>query len=216
MLFGGCLVLMIKNIIFDIGNVLIKFDPLAYLTAECENFETVMTLYNEVFQSKEWALLDEGVIEEDEAVRRVATRIPEYRDTVEKLIKTWECFLIEDIRPSVYFLKRFKEMGYKLYALSNYPQRGFLYTEEKYEFFKLFDGKVISYEVKQLKPAPGIYHSLLSKYSLKPEECIFIDDSLPNVETARALGMKAVHFRQTNQFLEVLECLEPMRGINGK
>jgi putative hydrolase of the HAD superfamily len=199
---------MVKNIIFDIGNVLIKFDPLAYLVEKYEDFETVMILYREVFQSEEWALLDEGLIDEDEAVRRVSDRIPEYREIVEKLIKTWEYFLIEDIKPSIYFLKLFKERGYQLYALSNYPQRGFLYTEEKYDFFKLFDGKVISYEVKKLKPDFGIYNSLLEKYSLKPEECIFIDDSYPNVEAARALGMNAVHFRQTSQFLEVLELIE--------
>lgn len=199
---------MVKNIIFDIGNVLVKFDPLAYLTEQYEDFETVMTLYREVFQSKEWALLDEGLIDEDEAVRRVSDRIPRHKETVEKLIKTWEYFLIEEMKASSYFLRLFKEKGYKLYALSNYPKRGFLYTEIKYDFFKLFDGKVISYEVKKLKPDAGIYNSLLLKYSLKPEECIFIDDSYPNVEAARAIGMKAVHFRQTSQFLEVLELIE--------
>lgn len=199
---------MVKNIIFDIGNVLIKFDPLAYLVQEYQDFETVMILYREVFQSEEWALLDEGLIDEDEAVKRVSDRIPKYKETVAKLIKSWEYFLIEDIKPSIYFLKLFKEKGYKLYALSNYPKRGFLYTQEKYDFFKLFDGKVISYEVKELKPDAEIYNSLLRKYSLKPEECMFIDDSYPNVEAATALGMKAVHFRQTSQFLEVLEMIE--------
>ena len=199
---------MVKNIIFDIGNVLIKFDPLAYLVQEYQDFETVMILYREVFQSEEWALLDEGLIDEDEAVKRVSDRIPKFKDTVAKLIQSWEYFLIEDMKASVYFFKLFKEMGYKLYALSNYPKRGFLYTQEKYDFFKLFDGKVISYEVKKLKPDAEIYNSLLKRYSLKPEECIFIDDSYPNVEAARALGMKAVHFRQTSQFLEVLEMIE--------
>lgn len=199
---------MVKNIIFDIGNVLIKFDPLAYLVQEYQDFETVMILYREVFQSEEWALLDEGLIDEDAAVKRVSDRIPKYKETVAKLIKSWEYFLIEDIKPSIYFLKLFKEKGYKLYALSNYPKRGFLYTQEKYDFFKLFDGKVISYEVKKLKPDIEIYNSLLKKYALKPEECIFIDDSYPNVEAARALGMKALHFRQTSQFLEVLDMIE--------
>ena len=199
---------MVKNIIFDLGNVLIKFDPLAYLIEEYGDFEIVMTLYKEVFQSKEWALLDEGLIDEEEAVRRVSERIPNHKETVEKLIKTWEYFLIEEMKASTYFLKLLKEKGYKLYALSNYPKRGFLYTEEKYDFFKLFDGKVISYEVKKLKPDFDIYHSLLQKYSLKPDECIFIYDSYPNVEAARALGMKAVHFRQTSQFMEVLNLIE--------
>lgn len=199
---------MVKNIVFDIGNVLVKFDPLAYLVLEYKDFDVVMMLYREVFQSKEWALLDEGLIDEDEAVRRVTDRIPQHKKTVEKLIKTWEHFLIEEIKASTYFLKLFKEKGYKIYALSNYPERGFRFTEKKYDFFKLFDGKVISYEVKQMKPDARIYHSLLEKYSLNPEECIFIDDSLPNVETARAIGMKAVHFRQTSQFIEVLEMLE--------
>ncbi|MGB4589993.1 MAG: HAD family phosphatase [Clostridiaceae bacterium] len=199
---------MVKNIIFDIGNVLVKFDPLAYLALEYEDFETVMTFFLEVFESEEWSLLDAGLIDDDEAVRRVSKRLPEHRETVEKFIKTWEYFLIEEMKASTYFLKLFKEKGYKVYALSNYPERSFLYTETKYDFFKLFDGKVISYEVKKIKPDLGIYNTLFEKYSLNPEECIFIDDTYANVEAARELGMKAVHFRQTEQFLEVLDIIE--------
>jgi len=199
---------MVKNIVFDIGNVLIRFDPLAYLVEEYRDFNDVLTLYREVFLSEEWALLDKGAIDEDEAVRRIVRKIPDYEGEVSRIIRTWEYFLIEEIKASTYFLKLFKAKGYKVYALSNYPKRGYLYTEKNYDFFRLFDGKVISYEVGKLKPQAGIYEVFMEKYALKPEECLFIDDSLENVEAARNLGMKGVHFRQTSQFMEVLDFLE--------
>ena len=65
-------------------------------------------------------------------------------------MRTWETFLIEEISTSVYFLKKFKEMDFRIYALSNYPERGFLYTERNFPVFKLFDGKAVSYDVREV------------------------------------------------------------------
>lgn len=193
-----------KNIIFDIGNVLVRFDPLDYLISTYgEDFETIKLLHRNVFSGEEWKLLDQGLLTSEEAIDRITLRIPEHKNVVQEIMLSWETFLIDEISTSVYFLKKFKEMGYKLYALSNYPERGYLYTEKKYPFFELFDGKVISYEVKEVKPGRKIYEILLDKYELKPEECIFIDDTLPNIETARVMGMKGIHFMHSNQLMEL-------------
>jgi len=194
----------IENIIFDIGNVLVRFDPLDYLIRTYgEDFETIKLLHKNVFSSEEWKLLDQGLITSEEAIDRIIKRIPEHRHVVQEIMLQWETFLIEEISTSVYFMKKFKEMGYKLYALSNYPERGYLYTENNFPFFKLFDGKVISYEVKSVKPGKKIYEILLDKYGLKAEECLFIDDTLPNIETAREMGMKGIHFMHSNQLMEL-------------
>ena len=194
----------IRNIIFDIGNVLVRFDPLDYLIRTYgDDFETIRLLHLNVFASEEWKLLDQGLITTEEAIVRIEERIPQYKDTVEKIMRTWETFLIEEISTSVYFLEKFKEMGYKIYALSNYPERGFLYTERNFSVFKLFDGKVISYNVREVKPGKRIYEILLEKYQLKAEECIFIDDTLANIGTAQELGIKGIHFLHSNQLMEL-------------
>lgn len=194
----------IRNIIFDIGNVLVRFDPLDYLVRTYEeDFETIKLLHLNVFASEEWKLLDQGLITTEEAIARIEERIPEYKETVEKIMRTWETFLIEEITTSVYFLKKFKEMGYQIYALSNYPERGFLYTESTFPIFKLFDGKVISYDVREVKPGNRIYEILLDKYQLKAEECIFIDDTRANIETAESMGMKGIHYLHSNQLMDL-------------
>lgn len=194
----------IRNIIFDIGNVLVRFDPLDYLIRTYgEDFETIKILHLNVFASEEWKLLDQGLLTTEEAVARIEERIPQYKDAVEKIMRTWETFLIEEITTSAYFLRKFKELGYRIYALSNYPERGFLYTESTYPVFELFDGKVISYDVKQVKPGKRIYEILLEKYQLKAEECIFIDDTLANIKSAEELGMKGIHYLHSNQLMEL-------------
>ncbi|MBO1265192.1 HAD family phosphatase [Proteiniclasticum sp. SCR006] len=193
-----------RNIIFDIGNVLVRFDPLDYLIRTYgEDFETIKILHLNVFASEEWKLLDQGLLTTEEAVARIEERIPQHTDAVEKIMRTWETFLIEEISTSVCFLKKFKEMGFRIYALSNYPERGFLYTERSFPVFKLFDGKVISYDVREVKPGKRIYEILPEKYQLKAEECIFIDDTLVNIEAAGELGIQGIHYLHSNQLMEL-------------
>lgn len=200
----------IKNIIFDVGNVLIAFDPLKWLMKTYEDFELVELLYKEVFQSEEWKLLDQGTITDKEAYDRVARRLPGLEQDVERILFHWESFLIEEMTFSTFILKKLKAMGYKLYALSNYPERGFENTEKFYPFFSLFDGKVVSYACGEMKPDEKIYEILLDQYQLDPKECVFIDDTLANVETARRLGMEAVHYFHSNHlmdlYLKLKEC----------
>lgn len=195
---------MIRNVVFDLGNVLLRFDPMAYLLKTYEDFTVAETLYWGIFRSEEWKLLDEGKITEEEALTRMENRLPQWKDDVRTLFTTWEYTVIEEMSASVFFLRRFKDMGYKLYALSNYPKRGYRNTVTQYDWFSLFDGQVISYEVKQVKPGRGIYETLFQRYGLKPEECLFVDDTLPNVEAAKALGMESYHYRSTDQLMDML------------
>ena len=194
----------IKNIIFDIGNVLIRFDPTEWLVLNYgQEEDTMEILFREVFSSEEWKLLDRGVISDKEAAQRISARIPAYRTHVERILYEWEKFLIRELPVSVYFMKKFKERGYHLYALSNYPQRGFENTEKYYPFFELFDGKVVSYAHQEMKPDQKIYRILLDTYALEPEECVFIDDTLDNISAARELGMEGIHFFHNNQLMEL-------------
>ena len=199
----------IKNVVFDLENVLVDFNPTAYLIKEYEDFEDVKILFNEVFKSQEWQLLDQGAITDKEAYDAIVKRIPAYAKDVEKLLLHWEDFLISEIKESTFFLRKFKAMGLGIYALSNYPERGFKATKDKFDFFKEFDGIVVSYEEGVVKPDYKIYEILFDRYNLDPRECIFIDDTIVNVSSARELGMEAVHYRTTDEFMEVLKYIEP-------
>lgn len=199
----------IKNIIFDIGNVLIRFDPTEWLVNNYgQDPELMKVLYKEVFSSEEWKLLDHGKMSEVEAASRIIARIPDYKTHVERIIYHWENFLISEMPVSVYFLRKFKDMGYNLYALSNYPERGFENTIKYYPFFDLFDGKIVSYAHQEMKPQRKIYEILLEKYQLDPKECVFIDDTLANVTTALEFGMEGVHFFHNNHMMDLYLMLE--------
>jgi FMN phosphatase YigB (HAD superfamily) len=199
----------IRNIIFDIGNVLIRFDPTEWLINNYgHDNEAMKTIYKEVFQSEEWKLLDHGKMSEVEAASRIIARIPDYKEIVEMIIYQWENFLIREMPVSVYFLRKFKEMGYNLYALSNYPERGFENTMKYYPFFELFDGRVVSYAHQEMKPERKIYEILMDKYNLDPKECVFIDDTLANIHTAMGFGMEGVHFIHNNQLMDLYLMLE--------
>ncbi|MBO1265187.1 MAG: HAD family phosphatase [Clostridia bacterium] len=194
----------IKNIVFDIGNVLIRFDPTEWLVRNYGQDELAMkVLFKEVFGSEEWKMLDQGLISDEEAAEKITARIPDYRKDVERILYEWENFLIGELPVSVYFLRKFKEKGYNLYALSNYPQRGFENTERYYPFFELFDGKVVSYAHQEMKPEHRIYEILLEQYDLNPAECVFIDDTLANIHAAEELGMEGIHFHHNNQLMEL-------------
>lgn len=199
----------IRNIIFDIGNVLIRFDPTEWLVNHYgQDPQLMKILYNEVFSSEEWKLLDHGKISDVEAASRIIARIPQHQKDVERIIYHWENFLISELPVSLYFLRKFKEMGYNLYALSNYPKRGFENTIRYYPFFELFDGKIVSYEHQEVKPERKIYEILLEKYQLDPKECVFIDDTLANIHTALEFGMEGVHFFHNNHMMDLYLMLE--------
>ena len=102
-------------------------------------------------------------------------------------------------------MPKLKEKGYKLYILSNFHREAFLEIERKCEFEKYFDGKVVSYDVKLLKPEKEIYEELLKKYNLNPEETLFIDDTLANTEGAEKLGISTIHLINKEKLKEELE-----------
>ena len=184
---------MVKNIIFDIGNVLLEFKPLDYLkrTFNDENLEKL--LYKEIFQCEEWVHLDRGILTQDEVVKLISLRNPKYEVHIKKCMDNW-IEILTPIEGTVKILSKLKENGYKLYLLSNFHSLAFETVYSKYDFFKYFDGGIISYKEKLLKPESEIYTKLLDTYNLNAEECLFIDDTLVNIEAANILGINTLHF----------------------
>lgn len=196
---------MYKNIIFDLGNVLLSFNPKEYLNSKIgENRRE--RVFKEIFLSKEWVKLDEGTITEIEAIEAISLRNEAYREDIKRAFENWYDILVP-IDESVELLKELKEKGYKLYYLSNFHDIAFKNVKEKYDFFNLFDGGVVSSEDKLLKPDERIYEVILNRYNLLPKESIFIDDMKINVEAAKEANIEGLVFENTNKLKEDLKAL---------
>lgn len=185
---------MINNIIFDLGNVLLDFKPVEYLRTKFDDEEKIQEIFEKIFLSEEWPMLDRGVITEEEAIERICSRSNGNVELIKFVMCNWyEMFTpIED---TVIALKKLKEKGYKIYYLSNFHMLSFESVTKRYEFFKYFDGGVVSYEEKALKPEEDIYKRLVERYEIHPEESIFIDDIAVNIEGAKKLGFETIHFK---------------------
>lgn len=197
---------MIRNIIFDIGNVLVDFrwrelmSDLQLSKEEQDRFET------SVFGSRWWRELDHGVMEEAEAVAHIRE---ENKDYLEAFEMVWENRdkLVVSYDYAVEWIEKLHKQGYRVYLLSNYPRSIFQMhaDSKKFTFLDIVDGKVVSGFVKMIKPNPDIYEYLMEQYRLKPQECVFLDDREDNIETAKMLGMQGIVFQDYNQACEALE-----------
>ena len=184
---------MLKNIIFDMGNVLISFVPEYFIERMGIGGSDKELLLDAIFQSDEWPLLDNGELIEEEFETIVQKRIPErLYQAAHQLIFGWDDPLVP-VPGMAEFVEECKRAGMGIYLLSNASrhQRDYWERVPGHEFF---DGRVISAEERCVKPMKEIYQCLLERYQLKAEECLFVDDVQENVDAAIREGMHAVLF----------------------
>ncbi|MFU7514395.1 HAD family hydrolase [Clostridium sp. HCS.1] len=193
---------MYKNVIFDLGNVLLDFNPRDYLKSKISD-EKVDEVFKAIFNSEEWIMLDRGTITEKEAINNIINRNSIYRDEINLAFENWYD-LLKPIGDTVEILSSLKEKGYNIYYLSNFHELAFGEVTKKNKFFELFDGGVVSYMEKLLKPESDIYKLILEKYNLNPSETIFVDDMKANIEGADKLGIKTILFKGAKELKEEL------------
>ena len=188
---------MYKNIIFDFGGVMVDFDPKEYLVDRFCNAETEELVSQLTFESEEWKLLDAGLLSRYEANQRMLTHAKEHDCVfeVQGVLDDWLHILRPRHRMEE-LVRRLKSHGYCVYYLSNIPQDVLDLLRDR-GVLDGFDGGVASCEVHINKPDPKIYKALLDKYSLKAEECVFIDDRLENVQAAFALGFAGIQMKDS-------------------
>lgn len=194
---------MIKNIIFDLGNVLIRFKPEEFINKNIKE-EYREKFFNVVFKGQEWADLDRGILEYSDAVKIFSEKIPECSSEIKKFFDNYILDALEPIEKNIEIMKSLKEK-YKLYILSNFHYPAFDYIFKNWKFFKYFDGKIVSGHCRLLKPEKEIYELLCSSYSLNPDECIFIDDTKANIESAEKFGIRGIHLTDINILEEKLK-----------
>lgn len=195
---------MIKNIIFDLGNVLISFVPSEYLRKKNYPENIRKTIINDIFKSDEWKMLDNGDISLAKAIDALTLKSTLKREEIELIfnLRTEIMFPLDD---NVRLLPGLKKRGFSLYYLSNFPLDIFEEIKNGYFFFRYFDGGVISSEVKFSKPDVRIFSFILDKYSLVPEECIYIDDLEENVRSAESLKIKGLTTFGSDNISELIE-----------
>lgn len=194
----------IYNIVFDVGMVLIDFcwekhcHRLGFDEAVIQAFDVNM------IHSQYWSMLDEGLLEEEEAISQFLKCMPSYQ---KEIMKFWEQpeYFVEEYDYAAPMISRLKNLGYHVYLLSNYPYNLYKIHWPSFEFYSLVDGYVVSAAEKLKKPNPAIYKLLCNRYQLKPKECLFIDDRQDNVEAAIQVGMKAVLFEGYESLKAYLE-----------
>ena len=197
---------MIRNIIFDIGMVLVHFrwdDLMQELGITGEAFDVVSKA---TVLGPYWNEFDRSKLTGDEIIEMCCKLAPGYEEQV-RLFFAHTGELCYEHPWAAGWIQSFKDAGYKTYLLSNYARLSYTSVQPPYRFASVVDGGIISYEVQEIKPEPAIYHILLDKYKLKAEECVFIDDNPANIDTARKLGFYGIVHRsktETDQELQKL------------
>jgi 2-haloacid dehalogenase len=196
---------MIKAIIFDYGNVLLDWDPRRIFQRYFpEDPGDVDTFLSEI-RFMDWHKHQDKGRSFAEAIEERSAQFPEYAHILPAYDKHWDDSIAGPIEGTVEILRKLKQAGYPLYGLSNYSAEKFPEVRKKYEFFNWFSDMLISGQVGVIKPDPAIFRLLLAKIGRTPDECIFIDDSGPNINCARALGFITIQFDSPQQLEQKLQ-----------
>lgn len=181
---------MVKNVIFDIGNVILNFDLNYILPKFTKNSDEQDFIVDNIINSPEWlgySLIDTGYITKENAIAIVQDRTNHKNDNlIESFWNNYNNYSLVDNRV-IELIKNLKLRGYKIYLLSNINEHTFI-NVEKSGLFDIVDGYVLSYKEHQVKPYVAIYETLLNRYELMASECLFIDDNEKNIKTAQELG----------------------------
>lgn len=197
---------MIKNVIFDIGKVLVSYEPDEMMAGLGFTQEEIDAVDDALFENELWEQSDQGLFEPDEILAKAIANVP---DMEQQIRLAWDNVgkTIERFPYVIDWIKSYKNRGYKVYILSNYAKHTLELTKEQLSFIPLMDGIVFSYECKLMKPMSEIYELILNKYSLKAEECIFVDDREENIKGAIDCGIKGIVFKNFEQAKEDMEAL---------
>jgi putative hydrolase of the HAD superfamily len=194
-----------KNIIFDLGGVIFEWNPDYFLPAILKTNTQAIDYFRTILNSGLWRSFDRGTVSIEQAAEKIDPKFDKalYVDFCRKLPK-----YITPVKEMVQIFYKVKKLGFKTYMLSNFPKELFEEVSKKNEFLKEFDGSVISYKVKEIKPEPEIYKTLLEKYSLNPEECLFLDDRKENLEAAKKIGIDGILVEEPKKVTQELKLMQ--------
>lgn len=198
----------IKNIIFDLGGVLIDWNPDYVFKEVFKDDEKLAWFYREIC-TMDWNENQDAGYPLAKATEERVALFPQHEDLIRMYYGRWEEMLGDAIQDTVELLKQcVNDPALKVVALTNWSAETFPVALEKFDFLQWFEGIVVSGEEMTRKPFPDIYQTTLNRFDLKPEESLFIDDNKRNIEAAKALGIKCVHFSSPLQLEKELKKLK--------
>lgn len=198
----------IKAIIFDYGNVLIEWNPRRVYNRYFPTNPDDMEKFLEEVDFMGWNAQQDKGRTFKEGVADLSLQFPQHKHLIQAYYDHWKDSIGNAHWGTIDVLKKLKEKGYPLYGLSNWSAETFPYAREKYDFFELFDDMVISGLVGFVKPEPEIYQLMFDRIGRPPQECLFIDDSLANIQQAQKMGTKTIHYASTEQLAGELRSLK--------
>ncbi|HEY1192657.1 HAD family phosphatase [Flavobacterium sp.] len=192
---------MVKAIIFDFGGVLIDWNP-SYLYRKVLSEEEMNWFLTNIC-NEEWNREQDRGRKFSDGIAELKEKHANYASYIEMYYNRWDEMLNGEVSGTAKILGELKK-SYKIYGLTNWSAETFPIAFSKFAFFQLFDGIVVSGQEKLIKPEEDIFRLLLSRFDLKAEECIFIDDSRENAAAAGRLGFVSIHFKDSQQLKEDL------------
>jgi 2-haloacid dehalogenase len=198
---------MIKTVIFDLGGVLIDWNP-DYLYKTIFDSEEEMKWFYDNICTPDWNEEQDAGRDLNEGTEFLVKKFPEHEHNIRAYYSRWEEMLNGPIHDTVEIFKELKDSNfYQILALTNWSHQTFPIALERFDFLRWFDGKVVSGEEKTRKPFLDIYEMVINRYNVDPASAVYIDDNARNLVPARELGMAAIHFKNPAQLRENLKAL---------
>jgi FMN phosphatase YigB (HAD superfamily) len=208
--FYGEISMSIKNIIFDLGNVLFLYNPEKIIKSLLPETKNKQEYLEKLFLNSMWInKLDKGLFNHKEAKEYLTKTVNLNLEKTMDLCKLYDNWVyhLDIVNGSKDIFNSLLENNYKVYLLTNFQDEPFDRLIETHPFLKKAHGEVVSAKVKMLKPEPEIYEHLLQKYQLVAEECVFVDDKKENIDAAQAMGIHGIVFESSEQFSQDLKKL---------
>jgi 2-haloacid dehalogenase len=196
----------IRNVVFDLGGVLIDWNP-RHLYRKIFSNESEMEWFLSEVCSPEWNLKQDGGRPFSEAIKELSVQYPELNEKIALYFDRWEEMLGGELQDTIKIVEELKSNGTPLFGLTNWSNETFPIAYAKYDSLKQLEGIIVSGDEKLLKPDHAIYRVLLNRFKISPLESVYIDDNKTNADAASELGFKSIHFTTAEKLREELRSL---------
>ena len=192
----------INTFIFDMGNVLIDYNPFRIMEEIVGDWEAIPEIMAATVFSPLWIELDKGAVSQEDAVKTMVRQAPQHQEKIQAVMERWDETLLP-IPGMLELVSQLKAQGYGLHLLSNASLRFYQY-QNRFPVMKMMDSVHISASMRLIKPDPKIYQRVMEEQGLQPEACLFIDDLKDNIQGAQACGIHGYQFSTPDAFSDFL------------